>query len=160
MTIGNIGHQPNPFAWVNEGWEALKERAHSAVTHFASTEENSKKMDDARSGGSWGIVAVDVSSRETEFEARFELPGLNKDDIEVSVRDGHVIVEGEKHISDEFREGDIVVTERAFGRFRRSLVLPGAVDAEHATARYENGVLIVTVPRVGEAADSRKIAIK
>ena len=110
MTIGNIGHQPNPFAWVNEGWEALKERAHSAVTHFASTEENSKKMDDARSGGSWGIVAVDVSSRETEFEARFELPG--------------------------------------------------AVDAEHATARYENGVLIVTVPRVGEAADSRKIAIK
>ena len=160
MTIGNIGHQPNPFAWINEGWDALKERAHSAATHFASTEENSEKIDEARSGGSWGVVAVDVSSREGEFEARFELPGLAKEDIEVTVRDGQVIVEGEKHVSEEFRKGDLVVTERAFGRFRRSIVLPGAARAEDASARYENGVLIVTVPRVGQDTPSGKIEIK
>ena len=158
MTIGNIGHQPNPFKWINDGWSALKDRAHAAITHFtpaedAANEEGSDRLD------CWGIVAVDVVAHADEVEARIEIPGMEKDDLEVSIQHGRLVVQGEKHVSDEFHKGDLVITERAFGRFQRSVELPVAVEASRATAGYHNGVLSVRMPRADQAPGGRSVPI-
>lgn len=160
MTIGDIGHQPSPLKWINEGWAALKERAHSAITHFAPTDESETSSEEGRGGSGWGVLATDVLVREGEVEARFELPGIEKEDLEVSIRHDRIIVKGEKRVSDQFREGDVVVTERAFGRCQRAVVLPTTVQASEATAEYRNGVLTVKIPRTDHSSDDGKIVIK
>lgn len=157
MTIGHIGHQPNPFKWINDGWAALKDRAHAAITHFSLTE--AEASGEKQSGGSWGLMAADIVARAGEIEAKFEIPGMNKADIRVSVRDGRIVVEGEKHVNEQFRDGDLMVTERAFGRFSRAVLLPGSVQASEARATYENGVLTVKIPRIAASDDGASIPV-
>lgn len=157
MTLGHIGYQPNPFRWINDGWEALKDRAHTAITHFSPAEEEGSGEPQAQGG--WGVMAADIVARSDEIEAKFEIPGMDKNDIRVSVRNGRIVVEGEKHVNEHFRNGDLMVTERAFGRFSRAVMLPGAVEANGATASYADGVLTVKIPRVAQAEDGASIPV-
>ena len=159
MTLGNIGHQPHPFHWVNEGWEHLKESARSAITHFSPSDDSNDEAQ-AQSSGGWGLMAADVVASEKEFVARFELPGMEKDEIEVAIEDGRIVVAGEKRVDDQFNYGDVIVTERTFGRFRRSVLVPGAINTTEASAEYKNGVLTVKVPRADSAASSDRIRVK
>ncbi len=89
-----------------------------------------------------------------------ELPGLTKDESSVSVENGVLTIAGEKR--EERREGEkeaFHVYERRYGRFERSFTLPTNVDADHIRARYESGVLEVTLPKT-EEAKPRKIQIE
>lgn len=94
--------------------------------------------------------ALDVYQNADNVVAVVELPGLRKDEIEISLHDGVLTIAGERQVAtgeDEKAER----TERVAGRFRRSITLPTRVDAGKVAASYKEGVLTVTLPKVEEA---------
>ncbi len=99
---------------------------------------------------SWA-PALDVQEDKDNFVIRTELPGLKREDIEVSLHDGALIISGERKV-EKVEEGvEIHRQERFYGKFQRALTLPTPVAAEKITAQYKDGVLTVTLPKVEEA---------
>ena len=111
-----------------------------------------------RNGMEW-IPPIDVEERDDVITLALELPGVNRDDVQVSVENGVLTIAGEKKISRENGQesNGARFIERHFGRFERVLALPQSVEAEKITANYENGVLTLTLPK---AAGSRRRKIQ
>ena len=94
--------------------------------------------------------ALDLYQNNENVIARVELPGMRKEDIEISLQDGMLTINGER--KSETAEGDKAErTERYVGKFRRSISLPTQVDANKVTANYRDGILTVTLPKAEEA---------
>lgn len=100
--------------------------------------------------GAWS-PAVDVLESKDAIVVRADLPGMKKDEIDVSVENGTLVIRGEKREESERKEKGAVRTERFYGSFHRAVVLPGAVDESKAKASYKNGVLELTLPKREEA---------
>ena len=103
--------------------------------------------------------AVDVRETEVQYEVSAELPGLTKDDVEITFDNGVLNFKGERQSQAE--EGDdksFHRIERRYGSFSRSFVLPTEVDTERVAASFKNGVLTITLPKA-ERARSHKINI-
>jgi HSP20 family protein len=95
--------------------------------------------------------ALDVHEDKDSFVVRTELPGLKREDIEVSLHDGALIISGERKV-EKVEEGvEVHRQERYFGKFQRALALPTPVAADKIKAQYKDGVLTVTLPKVEEA---------
>jgi len=94
--------------------------------------------------------ALDIYQNNDNVIARVELPGMRKEDIEISLHDGMLTVSGERKA--ESAEGEKAErTERYVGKFRRSVSLPTMVDPNKVTANYRDGILTVTLPKAEEA---------
>ena len=94
--------------------------------------------------------ALDLYQSTDNIVAVVELPGMRKEDIEISLQDGMLTITGER--KSETPEGDKAErTERYVGKFRRSISLPTQVDANKVTASYRDGILTVTLPKAEEA---------
>ena len=98
----------------------------------------------------WAPV-LDVHEDKDNFVIRTELPGLRREDIDVSLHDGAVIISGERKV-EAVKEGvEIHRQERYYGKFQRALTLPAPVAADKVKAQYKDGILTVTLPKVEEA---------
>ncbi|MBV9008466.1 MAG: Hsp20/alpha crystallin family protein [Verrucomicrobia bacterium] len=94
--------------------------------------------------------ALDVYQNNDNVVARVELPGMRKEDIEISLHDGMLTISGER--KSEISEADKAArTECYVGKFRRSVSLPTQVDANKVSANYRDGILTVTLPKAEEA---------
>ena len=94
--------------------------------------------------------ALDLYENNDNLIAVVELPGMRKEDIEISLHDGMLTIGGER--KSETREGDKAErTERYIGKFRRSITLPTRVDANKVSATYKDGILTITLPKAEEA---------
>ena len=94
--------------------------------------------------------ALDIYQNNDSVIARVELPGMRKEDIEISLQDGMLTISGERKAGSH--EGEKAErTERYVGKFRRSVSLPTMVDANKVTANYRDGILMVTLPKAEEA---------
>jgi len=104
--------------------------------------------------------AIDVFERDGRFVVRADIPGLSPDDIRLEVRDGALVLEGERRqeIEVEGEEG-VYRSERMYGRFSRVIPLPEAADVDKVVARFENGVLEIEIP-LREGAQRRRIEIQ
>ena len=91
--------------------------------------------------------ALDVSESEDAITVSIELPGLDKDAVQVSIEDGVLTVTGEKKSSEDRKEDSFHIVERRYGSFSRSLTLPTTVNPDQADARFENGVLTIRLPK-------------
>jgi HSP20 family protein len=117
-----------------------------------------------RSGDSQGSSAVwapqtDLVETDENFQLRLDVPGMSKEDIDISLQNGTLTVSGER-TSERTDEGeDYVRVERAFGTFHRTFTLPDAVDADSIEATYEDGVLSIHVPKTEEST-RRQIEIQ
>jgi len=104
--------------------------------------------------------AVDVAETAEAFTVTAELPGLSPDNVEISLEDGVMSISGEKR--DTYESGaegsGRHVVERRYGKFQRNFSLPRSVDSEKVQARFEDGLLVVTLPKA-EAAKARRITI-
>jgi HSP20 family protein len=100
--------------------------------------------------------AIDIVEKDKAFEVTAELPGLDAKDIELQLADGMLTIKGEKQEEREEKTKDRYVSERRYGSFRRSLQVPGSVDAEKIEATYKSGVLTVTLPKSPEAEKKQK----
>jgi len=104
--------------------------------------------------------AIDVIERDGALVVRADVPGLSSDDIRLEVRDGALVLEGERRqeIKVEGEEG-VYRSERMYGRFSRVIPLPESADLDKAAARFENGVLEIEIP-LREGAEGRRIEIR
>ena len=106
----------------------------------------------------WALP-LDVVEHEDEYLVKASLPGINPDDVNISVQENVVTIQGETKQEDENKEQRWHMRERRWGSFSRSFTLPAGVDANNVQAEYENGVLSLTLPKSQEAKPKR-ISIK
>jgi len=102
--------------------------------------------------------AVDVLERDGDLVVRAELPGVRPQDVEITVQDRVLTISGERREEHEEQRGGYYLRERKRGSFSRSMTLPEGVDEDRVRARYENGVLEVTIEglrRLGNPGASR-----
>lgn len=105
------------------------------------------------------IPAIDIKETETDYQIVADLPGIAKEDLDVSIRDGVLTIKAEsRKESTEKTDGRVVRQERRVGRFARSLQLTDVVDDAKIQAAYEDGLLNLVLPKK-EAATPRKIEV-
>ncbi|HSY42612.1 MAG TPA: Hsp20/alpha crystallin family protein [Candidatus Acidoferrum sp.] len=103
--------------------------------------------------------AFDVYEEKDNFVVKAELPGMKKEDINVSLHDGDLIISGERKSETKGEGTEVYRAERYFGKFQRSVSLPATVAANSVKAEYKDGVLTVTLPK-SEEAKPRQIEVK
>ena len=103
--------------------------------------------------------AFDVYEEKDNFVVKAELPGLKKEDINVSLQDGSLIISGERKSETKGEGAEVYRAERYFGKFQRSVSLPTPVAANNVTAEYKDGILTVTLPK-SEEAKPKQIEVK
>lgn len=94
--------------------------------------------------------ALDLYQSNDNVVAVIELPGMRKEDIEISLHDGALTISGERKQESNSNAEKAERTERYIGRFRRSIALPTRVDAGKVSATYRDGILTVTLPKAEE----------
>jgi HSP20 family protein len=93
------------------------------------------------------VPVVDLYKEKGEVVAQAELPGMDKNDIEISISDHMLTIKGEKKKEKEVKEEDYYRSERSYGSFVRTVELPKEVETEKARASFKNGVLEVRLPK-------------
>jgi HSP20 family protein len=101
----------------------------------------------ARSGGSTFVPKVDIIENEASYEIHFAVPGLNKEDFNIELKDNYLTVSGERKLSNEKKEKNFHSIETSYGAFSRSFALPENVDASKANAKDDKGILELTIPK-------------
>lgn len=103
--------------------------------------------------------ALDLYEEKDNLVLKAELPGMKKEEIEISLHEDTVTISGERKVDRAEGAGEASRSERFFGRFQRTLTLPKPVDASKVTARYKDGILTVTLPKT-EESKPRQIEVK
>ena len=107
------------------------------------------------------LPRMELSETEKEFRLTAELPGVQENDIDISLSADLLTIKAEKKSESERKEQEVHVSERSYGLFERSTRLPSAVDEDKIDATLKNGVLTVVLPKTAEEqAKSRKITVK
>jgi len=112
---------------------------------------NGSSVFDSRRG-----PALDVHEDTENVTISLDVPGLKKEDFEISLHDGELTISGERKA--ESREGETLRNERFYGRFSRTVSLASPVKADGVAASYTDGILKVTLPK-SEEAKPRRIAV-
>lgn len=95
--------------------------------------------------------AFDVYEDKDNFTVKAELPGMKREDINVSLHDGSLIISGERQNETHSEGTEVYRAERFFGKFQRAVSLPATVAADKVKAAYKDGVLTITLPKAEEA---------
>lgn len=106
--------------------------------------------------------AVDLEETKDAYIVRSDLPGLEKDKIDLTVRENVLTLEGVRQVTNttDDQKNGYYAQERSYGSFARSLSLPGPVDESKIKAVYENGVLTITLPKLPGPKNVQKVAIQ
>ena len=111
-------------------------------------------------GSSAGVFPlINLTEDKDAYYIRAELPGMNSDEIELSVTGDSISISGERKIVDEANDAKYHRRERESGKFSRILSLPGPIDVDKVDASSVDGVLTIKLPK-SEAAKPRQISIK
>lgn len=102
--------------------------------------------------------AVDIRETEEAYEVTAELPGMKKDDVEITLENNLLRLSGERNFEKDTSKENYHRMERVYGSFSRAFSLPQRVDSENVTAAFTDGILTVTIPKADEAKP-RKIDI-
>jgi HSP20 family protein len=102
--------------------------------------------------------AFDVYEEKDNFVVKAELPGMKKEEINVALHDGDLIISGERKSETKSEGTEFYRAERFFGKFQRAITLPATVAANNVKAEYKDGVLTVTLPK-SEEAKPRQIEV-
>lgn len=166
MTIKDIV----PWKWgglrrgLSEVWEPDTFRRQMDALH----KEIDRVFDDlafSRAEGPWlskmwerenVMPGIDETEDEKAFYVSIELPGMDEEDVDVTLSGRQLKIRGEKKQESEQKDKEYYRRERSYGAFRRSIELPGEVDAANIEASFKKGVLLVTLPKTKEAQEKIK----
>ena len=107
------------------------------------------RMADESGLGNWN-PAVDLYEKDDHYMIKAELPGVDKKDIKIDLKDRLLTLSGERSYDNEVNEENYYHRERSYGRFQRVFTLPADVDSEKIKAKYKDGVLEIEVPKPEE----------
>jgi HSP20 family protein len=109
-----------------------------------------------KDGALGAVPRMDMRETDKQVEVTVELPGMEAEDVDVSLADGALSIRGEKKFEREKDEKGYILRERSFGRIERTIPLPEGLDLDAAKASFKNGVLTVAIPKTGEARSASK----
>ncbi len=139
----------NPYREIRRGFELMN----SLLNTMESRPEEGTLSD--------FVPAVNTREDENAYVIELDLPGVRKEDIEITTEDNVLTVSGERKYRDEVAEDDYYKMESVYGTFSRSFTLPEKVDVENIHAEAKNGVLEVVIPKIKESEKQpKKIEIK
>ena len=130
------------------------ERKISSMLEF----EN-KMVPSAKAENIW-MPAVNEKEDEKAYYVEVDLPGVKKEDINVEVKDNILTISGERKFKKEEEDKGYKRVESFFGKFERSFTLPADADADKIEASVEDGVLKLTIPKIEQKENVKKISIK
>jgi HSP20 family protein len=104
--------------------------------------------------GPWGL-ALDVSESDDQYKVEASVPGVDPDDLNITLEDNVLTISGENRVESEVNEPTYHMRERRYGKFSRSLRFPAQVNADAVSANIHNGVLTLTVPKAEEVKPKR-----
>jgi len=139
----------NPYNEVRRGFELLNSMM--------------QNLDVSAEEGALTSFVPKVNTREGEdaYYVEIDLPGIKKEDIEITTEDNVLTISGERKMKEEVKEDDYYKIESAYGKFSRSFTLPEKVDVEKIEAESKDGVLEVVIPKLKEEEKKpKKIEIK
>lgn len=113
----------------------------------------------ARSGGSLYVPKVDVIETKDSFEIHLAAPGLSKEDFKIELNDNFLTVSGERRFEAKKEERNYLSIETQYGAFSRSFTLPENVDASRINAKYNNGILELSIPKDEKKALKQTIKV-
>src|SRR5881275_153394 len=128
------------------------------VNRLFSTDLNRAFGEEGIGRGAWN-PSVDIYENKEQIVLEAELPGMRREDFDLSVENNVITLKGERRFEKKDDSDNYHRVERSYGSFTRSFTLPNTVTAEGATAEYTNGVLRVTLPK-REDTKARRIEIK
>ncbi|MFH1026033.1 MAG: Hsp20/alpha crystallin family protein, partial [Nitrospirota bacterium] len=100
--------------------------------------------------------SMDIFTEGDNVVVKAELPGMKKEDIDVSLTEDTITISGEKKKEEKIEKKDYYSFERSYGSFKRSFSLPSEVQTEKASAKFKNGVLEIRIPKTEEAKKKEK----
>lgn len=151
MTLRNVA---TPFFGSREHFLPFFER----FLNFDPTRGESFALSEDTARGTW-VPAVDIRETDEAFIVTAELPGLTKDDVQITLENNVLRLSGERRFEKENEKDNYHRIERTYGGFSRVFTLGGGVDAELVQASFQDGVLTLSVPKK-EETKPRKIAIQ
>jgi HSP20 family protein len=104
--------------------------------------------------------AIDVIQRDEDLVVRAEIPGARPEDVDITVQNGVLTISGKLEEEREEERQGYLVRERRSGTFRRSLQLPQDVDEDQISARFENGILEITIPGAAAGREPKRIQVE
>jgi len=104
-------------------------------------------------------LPLDLAENENSYTVHATMPGLSPDDVQINVHGNTLTIHGDSHHEEKQERENYIMRERRAVSYHRSVTLPGPINADHAEARYENGVLTLTLPK-SEAARPRQIKVQ
>lgn len=104
-------------------------------------------------------MAMDIVEHEKEYEVLANLPGFKKDNVKISIHDNQLLIEANVESKSEEQEGTLYRCERYSGNYRRNLLLPDNADVAKISAKMEDGILRLSIPK-REASPQKEIVIQ
>lgn len=138
----------------NSGWTLVNDELDNLLEGFFRP---LRRQSEAKTQGF--IPAMDVTERENEYVIHMDMPGVSREDVDITLADGVLTICGEVKRNREERSGDRVIREeRSYGKLTRSVRLGSHIDEKKVTANYKDGVLELTLPKA-EEVKPKKIAV-
>lgn len=113
----------------------------------------------SRSGGSNFVPKVDILEKDNAFELHVAVPGMNKEDFKIDLKDNYLTISGERKITNEKKDKNFRSIETQYGSFSRSFSLPENVDGTKINAKYNNGILELLIPKDEKKVLSQTIKV-
>ncbi|WP_417909504.1 Hsp20/alpha crystallin family protein [Candidatus Electronema sp. PJ] len=138
-------------------WDPFREME-ALLDRYSRTARKPAEVGDSKAmeAGDW-MPTVDIVENDQSFVVRTELPGVEKDDVNVHINNGVLTIKGEKKVETKDEKRHRI--ECSYGSFVRSFTLPQDVDIERVEAAYKNGILSLTIPKL-EKAKPKQIEVK
>lgn len=140
-------------AWDNlsDGWRELLSRSGNALTHFTkhNVTESSTQI---HRFPSWSVLAGEVEETDNAINVRLEVPGLERDDLDLMVEGNTLRIRGEKRYTRDEERRNYHIMERAYGSFQRVIPLPHPIDGDKTEATLSHGVLTVRLPKISASS--------
>lgn len=141
----------NPFSEFRHEMDGLFDRFFSARPAFdfrLPVTESFSTLTTSKAG--MMVPELDIHESKKNIKLRAELPGMERDNIGLTLQEGVLTLQGEKKFEQESDEENIPVVECRYGKFERSFTLPSSVDESQITAKFKDGVLIILLPKLAE----------
>ena len=123
-------------------------------------EEISRLSEESGSSGRFWAPTIEVSREGDNLLVRAELPGLKPDDVKVEIESDTLVLSGERKFERDESKGGVQQTERRYGRFYRAIALPEEANPDEGRARFENGILEITIPLREPQTNRKQIPVE
>ena len=147
-------------AWemLTEGWRELLSRSGSALTHFDIPTRTNEDQERGQEFPRWSLLAAESWETAQSVIIRLEVPGMTKEDLDVSIVGTQLVVRGIKRSERENEARRYDVMERAYGRFERTIPLHVEIDRERVEVTYKDGVITAILPKI-EPTPPRRLTV-